>query len=72
MRKSQEKSLQDAPGPPPNVGGDEVRATMEQARQALEASRSEIERAERLLRETEEVADIPTKLDNNGGDGSTG
>jgi hypothetical protein len=68
MKRSHEISVQDAPTSlPANVGGDEVRATMEQARQALEASRSEIERAERLLRETEEVADNPTKLDNNGG-----
>jgi hypothetical protein len=72
--KSQEKSLQDGPGPPASVGGDELRATMEQARQALKASRNEIERAEWLPGETEEVADIPTarKLDNNGGDSSSG
>ena len=44
---------------PRSVEGDEVRATMEQARQALEASRSEIQRAKRLLRETEELADVP-------------
>jgi hypothetical protein len=56
------------PDLPPTVEGDEVRATMEQARQALEASRSEIERAKRLLRETEELADVPGHHQDTGGD----
>ena len=59
MKNLDEKSTQGSPqrGLPTSVEGDEVRATMEQARQALEASRSEIQRAKRLLRETEELAD---------------
>ena len=37
----------------------EVRVTMEQTRQALEASAAEIERSKRLLRETEELVQQP-------------
>jgi hypothetical protein len=60
MNKSDEQSAQEPqPGQPASVDGGEVRATMEQARQALEASRTEIERAKRLLRETEELVDVP-------------
>ena len=36
----------------------EVRATMEQTREVLEASGAEIERAKRLLRETESLVDL--------------
>jgi hypothetical protein len=39
--------------------GNEVRARMEQARDALEASGAEIERAKRLLRETESLVELP-------------
>ena len=38
---------------------DEVRTTMEQTREVLEASDAEIERAKRLLRETESLVDSP-------------
>ena len=37
----------------------EVRATMEQTRDALEASAAEIERAKRLLRETVSLLELP-------------
>ena len=37
----------------------EVRATMEQTRDALEASAAEIERAKRLLRETVSLVELP-------------
>jgi hypothetical protein len=37
----------------------DVRVTLEQTRQALEASVAEIERAKRLLRETEPLIDLP-------------
>ena len=36
-----------------------VRATMELTRQALEASAAELERSRRLLRETEELVQLP-------------
>jgi hypothetical protein len=36
-----------------------VRVTLEQTRQALEASAAEIERAKRLLRDTEELGNQP-------------
>ena len=38
---------------------DEFRATMEQTREVLESSGAEIERAKRLLRETEALVDLP-------------
>ena len=38
---------------------DEVRATMEQTREVLEASGAEIERAKRLLQETQTLVDSP-------------
>lgn len=38
---------------------DEVRVSMEQTREVLEASGAEIERAKRLLRETESLVDSP-------------
>jgi hypothetical protein len=69
-KKSEETSVQEVSALPPDGAADEVSATMEQARQVLEASRSEIERAERLLRET--AGDISTKLDSDGGDSSIG
>ncbi len=37
----------------------DVRVTIEQTRQALEASAAEIERSKRLLRETEELGKLP-------------
>ena len=40
-------------------GDAEVRVTMEKTRKAIEASNAEIERAKRLLRETEELIDLP-------------
>ena len=38
----------------------EVRATIEQTREVLESSGAELERAKRLLRETEKLVDAPT------------
>ena len=46
-------------GPPLGTDDAEVRLTIEQTRQALEASAAEIERAKRLLRETEELGNLP-------------
>jgi hypothetical protein len=46
-------------GPPLSADDAEVRFTIEQTRQALEASAAEIERAKRLLRETEELGSQP-------------
>ena len=37
----------------------EVRDTMERTRRALDASLTEIERSKRLLRETEELVELP-------------
>jgi hypothetical protein len=37
----------------------EVRATIEQTREVLESSGAELERAKRLLRETEKLVDAP-------------
>jgi hypothetical protein len=39
---------------------EEVRGTMEATRQALERSAEEIERAKRLLREIDELVDLPS------------
>ena len=46
----------------------DVRATMELTRQALEASAAEVERSKRLLRETEDLVDLPVSShpDNSG------
>ena len=46
----------------PTPEGNDVRATMELTRQALESSAAEIERARRLLRETEELVQLPESL----------
>ena len=46
-------------GNPASTEDVDVRATMDLTRQALEASAAEIERAKRLLRETEELIDLP-------------
>ena len=69
MNKSDESSG----AQPASVEAVEVRATIEQARQALEASRTEIERSKRLLRETEELVDVsspPTAKQSSNGTGS--
>ena len=46
-------------GQPASTEDVDVRATMDLTRQALEASAAEIVRAKRLLRETEELVDLP-------------
>ena len=50
----EESSPSDSPPKDP-----EVRGTMEAGRKALQESAEEIERAKRLLRETEELGDLP-------------
>ena len=50
------------PAPEPNGAqsvSSDVRDTMERTRQALDASLAEIERSKRLLRETEELVELP-------------
>ena len=46
-------------GPPLSTADADVRVTIEQTRQALEASAAEIERAKRLLRDTEQLGNLP-------------
>lgn len=46
-------------GPPLSAEDADVRVSIEQTRQALEASAAEIERSKRLLRETEELGGLP-------------
>ena len=46
-------------GPPLGAEDADVRVSIEQTRQALEASAAEIERSKRLLRETEELGVPP-------------
>ena len=45
---------------------EEVRTTMELAREAIEASGAEIERARRLLRETEKLAAVVSRPEASG------
>jgi hypothetical protein len=60
MDEVDNKPAQEAQGGPPLGAGDaDVRVTIEQTRQALEASAAEIERSKRLLRETEELGKLP-------------
>jgi hypothetical protein len=60
MDEQENKPAQEPQGGPP-LGTDDadVRVTIEQTRQALEASAAEIERAKRLLRDTEELGNLP-------------
>jgi len=50
---------QEPDSPPTSSDDEEVRAIIEQTREALEASGAEIERSKRLLRETEDLLDLP-------------
>ena len=54
--------------PPTSSEDDEVRATMKQIREALEASGAEIERSKRLLSETEDLLDLPASSEPEGSD----
>ena len=55
-------------GPPLSTADADVRVAIEQTRQALEASAAEIERAKRLLRETEELGPQPVPAPANSSD----
>jgi hypothetical protein len=67
MSDENKKSGQDPRGSPPTSSeDDEVRATMEQIREALEASGAEIERSKRLLSETEDLLDLPASSEPEG------
>jgi hypothetical protein len=60
MDEVDNKPAQEAQGGLPLSTDDaDVRVTIEQTRQALEASAAEIERSKRLLRETEELGKLP-------------
>src|SRR5829696_3136301 len=50
----------------------EVRATIEQTREVLESSGAELERAKRLLRETEKLVDVPRSPAADDADGKPG
>ena len=60
MDEQDNKPAQQPQGRPP-LGTDDadVRVAIEQTRQALEASAAEIERSKRLLRDTEELGNLP-------------
>ena len=61
MADQEEKPpIEDHSAPEPN--DPEVRATIDATQKVLERSAAEIERAKRLLRETEELGDIETTL----------
>jgi hypothetical protein len=60
MDEQDNKPAQEAQGGLPLSTDDaDVRVTIEQTRQALEASAAEIERSKRLLRDTEELGKLP-------------
>jgi hypothetical protein len=60
MDEQDNKPAQEAQGGLPLSTDDaDVRVTLEQTRQALEASAAEIERSKRLLRDTEELGKLP-------------
>ena len=60
MDEQENRPAQEPQGGPPLSAGDaELRVAIEQTRQALEASAAEIERAKRLLRDTEELGNLP-------------
>jgi hypothetical protein len=60
MDEQDNKPAQEPQGGPPLGAGDaELRVAIEQSRQALEASAAEIERSKRLLRDTEELGNLP-------------
>jgi hypothetical protein len=60
MDEQDNKPAQEPQGGSPLSAEDvDVRLTIEQTRQALEASAAEIERSKRLLRDTEELGNLP-------------
>ena len=60
MDEQDNKPAQEPQGGPPLGAGDaELRVALEQTRQALEASAAEIDRSKRLLRDTEELGNLP-------------
>jgi len=58
--EDKESDVDVGPAADPALGNSEVRGTIEASREALLKSAEEIERAKRLLRETEELNDIPS------------
>ena len=54
-----EKPAEDRPPADPALDDPKVRDTIEASREALQKSAEEIERAKRLLRETEELQHLP-------------
>jgi hypothetical protein len=58
--EDKESAVDVGPAVDPALGNSEVRGTIEASREALQKSAEEIERAKRLLRETEELKDIPS------------
>ena len=59
MHDENKKPVQESDSPATISDAEEIRATMEQTREALEASGAEIERSKRLLRESEDLLDLP-------------
>jgi hypothetical protein len=57
--KDKEPPVDDRAPADPALGHSEVRDTIQSSREALQKSAEEIERAKRLLRETEELRDLP-------------
>jgi len=72
MNDENEKSGQVLDSPATSSDAEEIRATMEQTREVLEASGAEIERAKRLLRETEDLLDLPASSEPEDRGDSTG
>ena len=60
QKPAKESAVDVGPAVDPALGNSEVRGTIEASREALLKSAEEIERAKRLLRETEELKDIPS------------
>jgi len=58
--EDKESAVDVGPSAEPALGDSEVRGTIEASREAIQKSAEEIERAKRLLRETEELKDIPS------------
>ncbi len=59
MDRDETPAREPQPAPGTSADDDQVRVAIEQTREALEASAAEIERAKRLLRETEELVEPP-------------
>jgi hypothetical protein len=70
MIEQDDKPAQEPQGGPLLSTADaDVRVTIEQTRQALEASAAEIERSKRLLRDTEELGQpVPAPTNSNEGE----